>query len=133
MKGLLVQAVKRVTGKDGEPVIQLKTAFGGGKTHSMLALYHLLRGKAPLEKIPAVRPVLEEAGAGHLPVVHAAVIVGTALDPSRSRRPQNLPGITVNTLWGDMAAQLALSAGNPKLYDIVKEADKKGVSPALTP
>lgn len=129
MKGLLVQAVRRVTGKDGEPVIQLKTAFGGGKTHSMLALYHLLRGKAPLEKIPAVRPVLEEAGAGHLPVVHAAVIVGTALDPSRSRRPQNLPGITVNTLWGDMAAQLALSAGNPKLYDIVKEADKKGVSP----
>ena len=36
--------MKRVNGKDGEPVIQLKTAFGGGKTHSMLALYHLLRG-----------------------------------------------------------------------------------------
>ena len=39
MKGLLVQAIRRVTGKDGEPVIQLKTAFGGGKTHSMLALF----------------------------------------------------------------------------------------------
>ena len=75
MKGLLVQAVRRVTGKDGEPVIQLKTAFGGGKTHSMLALYHLLRGKAPLEKIPTVRPVLEEAGVGHLPAVHVAVLV----------------------------------------------------------
>lgn len=129
MKGLLVQSVRRVTGKDGEPVIQLKTAFGGGKTHSMLALYHLLRGKAPLEKIPTVRPVLEEAGVGHLPAVHVAVLVGTALDPSRSRRPQNLPGVTINTLWGEMAAQLALSAGNPRLYDIVKEADKKRVSP----
>ncbi len=129
MKGLLVQAVRRVTGKDGEPVIQLKTAFGGGKTHSMLALYHLLRGKAPLEKIPTVRPVLEEAGVGHLPAVHVAVLVGTALDPSRSRRPQNLPGVTINTLWGEMAAQLALSAGSPRLYDIVKEADKKRVSP----
>ena len=31
MTGLLVQALKRVRGKDGEPVIQLKTAFGGGK------------------------------------------------------------------------------------------------------
>mgnify|MGYP000252480343 CR=1 FL=1 len=81
MKGLLVQSVRRVTGKDGEPVIQLKTAFGGGKTHSMLALYHLLRGKAPLEKIPTVRPVLAEAGVGHLPAVHVAVLVGTALDP----------------------------------------------------
>lgn len=129
MKGLLVQSVRRVTGKDGEPVIQLKTAFGGGKTHSMLALYHLLRGKAPLEKIPTVRPVLEEAGVGHLPAVHVAVLVGTALDPSRSRRPQNLPGVTINTLWGEMAAQLALSAGSPRLYDIVKEADKKRVSP----
>lgn len=133
MKGLLVQSVRRVTGKDGEPVIQLKTAFGGGKTHSMLALYHLLRGKAPLEKIPTVRPVLEEAGVGHLPAVHVAVLVGTALDPSRSRRPQNLPGVTINTLWGEMAAQLALSAGSPRLYDIVKEADKKGSLQALKP
>jgi predicted AAA+ superfamily ATPase len=50
MKGLLVQAIKRVNGKDGEPVIQLKTAFGGGKTHSMLALYHMMRGVFPLKR-----------------------------------------------------------------------------------
>lgn len=129
MSGLLVQALKRVSGKDGEPVIQLKTAFGGGKTHSMLALYHLLRGMVSLDKIPTVRPVLERAGLASLPKVHAAVLVGTALDPSRSKRPQNLPGVTINTLWGEMAAQLALSVGDPKLYDFVKEADKKGISP----
>ncbi|WP_077072828.1 Swt1 family HEPN domain-containing protein [Mailhella massiliensis] len=129
MAGLLVQALKRVSGKDGEPVIQLKTAFGGGKTHSMLALYHLLRGTVSVDKIPAVRPVLEAAGLASLPKVHAAVLVGTALDPSKVKRPQNLPGITVSTLWGEMAYQLALSAQNPKLYDFVKEADKKGISP----
>lgn len=129
MAGLLTQALKRATGKDGEPVIQLKTAFGGGKTHSMLALYHLLRGKAPLEKIPNIKPVLETAGLSAMPAAHVAVLVGTALDPSRSKRPQNLPGVTVNTLWGEMASQLAISAGDPKLYDFVKEADKKGISP----
>lgn len=129
MAGLLTQALKRATGKDGEPVIQLKTAFGGGKTHSMLALYHLLRGKAPLEKIPNIKQVLEAAGLSAMPAAHVAVLVGTALDPSRSKRPQNLPGVTVNTLWGEMASQLAISAGNPKLYDFVKEADKKGISP----
>lgn len=129
MSGLLVQALKRVSGKDGEPVIQLKTAFGGGKTHSMLALYHLLRGMAPLEKIPNAKPVLESAGLSAMPAVHVAVLVGTALDPSRSKRPQNLPGVTIHTLWGEMAAQLALSTGDPKLYDYVKEADKKGISP----
>lgn len=129
MAGLLTQAIRRVSGKDGEPVIQLKTAFGGGKTHSMLALYHLLRGKISIDKVPAAKPLLQSIGLSSLPRVNVAVLVGTALDPSKSRRPNNFPGITINTLWGELAAQLAESAGNAKLYDYVKEADRKGVSP----
>ncbi|MEY8419384.1 DUF499 domain-containing protein [Oscillospiraceae bacterium 44-5] len=129
MTGLLEQALRRVSGKDGEPVIQLKTAFGGGKTHSMLALYHMLRGRTPIGKIPNIKPVLDRAGVASIPKANVAVLVGTALDPTKAKRPQNLPGITINTLWGEMAAQLAESAGDLKLYDYVKEADKKGVSP----
>jgi predicted AAA+ superfamily ATPase len=129
MTGLLEQSLRRVCGKDGEPVIQLKTAFGGGKTHSMLALYHMMRGRVSADKIPNVKPVLQRAGVSALPKANVAVLVGTALDPTKAKRPQNMPGITINTLWGEMAAQLADSAGNPKLYDYVKEADKKGVSP----
>jgi len=129
MAGLLEQALRRVNGKDGEPVIQLKTAFGGGKTHSMLALYHLLRGRVSIDKIPQLKPVLQQADVVSLPKANVAVLVGTALDPAKSKRPQNMPGITINTIWGEMAAQLAESTGNRKLYDHVKEADKKGVSP----
>lgn len=129
MTGLLVQGLKRVSGKDGEPVIQLKTAFGGGKTHSMLALYHMMRGRVSAEKISNIKPVMALAGVSALPKANVAVLVGTALDPTKARRPQNMPGITINTLWGEMAAQLVESAGNPALYDYVKEADKKGVSP----
>ena len=129
MTGLLEQSLRRVCSKDGEPVIQLKTAFGGGKTHSMLALYHIMRGRVSIDKIPNVKHVLERAGIAALPKANVAVLVGTAVDPTRPKRPNNMPGITINTLWGEMAAQLAESAGNPKLYDYVKEADKKGVSP----
>lgn len=129
MAGLLVQSLRRVGGKDGEPVIQLKTAFGGGKTHSMLALYHMMRGRVSIDKIPNIKPVLARAEVLSLPKANVAVLVGTALDPTKAKRPNNMPGITINTLWGEMAAQLAESAGNPKLYDYVKEADKKGVSP----
>lgn len=82
-----------------------------------------------LEKIPAVRSILDAAGVCSIPTVHTAVLVGTALDPSHSKQLQNMPGITVNTIWGEMAAQLALSVGDLELYDYVKEADKKGVSP----
>lgn len=129
MKGLLVQALRRVSGKDGEPVIQLKTAFGGGKTHSMLALYHLLRGRAPSKRTPNIKGVLDAAEIEHPPVCRVAVLVGTSLDPSKSKRPTDMAGITINTLWGEMAYQLAKDAGVPKLYDLVKESDKKGVSP----
>lgn len=129
MAGLLEQALRRICGKDGEPVIQLKTAFGGGKTHSMLALYHMMRGRVSINKIPNVKPVLQRAGISALPKANVAVLVGTALDPAKSKRPNNMPGITINTLWGEMAAQLAESAGNPALYDFIKESDKKGVSP----
>lgn len=129
MKGLLIQAMKRFSGQDGEPVLQLKTAFGGGKTHSLLALYHMARGGVALDKMPNLKAVMDEAGFKDLPKANVAVLVGTAMDPSRSKRPANLPGVTINTVWGEMAAQLAISAGKPELYDYVKEADKKGVSP----
>lgn len=129
MKGLLMQALRRVSGKDGEPVIQLKTAFGGGKTHSMLALYHLLRGRAPSNRTPNIKAVLDAAEIERPPVCRVAVLVGTSLDPSKSKRPTDMAGITINTLWGEMAYQLAKDAGVPKLYDLVKESDKKGVSP----
>jgi predicted AAA+ superfamily ATPase len=129
MTGLLEQALRRVCDMDGEPVIQLKTAFGGGKTHSMLALYHMMRGRVSIDKIPNVKPVLERAGVSSLPKANVAVIVGTALDPTKSKRPNYMPGITINTLWGEITAQLAESTGNPDLYNLIKESDKKGVSP----
>jgi hypothetical protein len=129
MTGLLEQSLRRVCGKDGEPVIQLKTAFGGGKTHSMLALYHMMRGHVNVDKIPNIKPVLERAGVSSLPKASVAVLVGTAIDPTKAKRPNHMPGITINTLWGEIAAQLAESKGDLKIYDIIKEADKKGVSP----
>ena len=128
MKGLLIQALRRVAGLDGEPVIQLKTAFGGGKTHSMLALYHLLRSRLLVDRIPNAAPVLEAAGLSEVPEVHVAVIVGTALNPAKSKRPADMP-ITVNTIWGEIAYQLASSSGKPELYEYVRDADRRGVSP----
>lgn len=130
MSGLLIQALQRIAGKGGEPVIQLKTAFGGGKTHSMLALYHMVRGKTSLEYIPSLKPVLDKAGLTELPKANVAVLVGTALDPTRKKNPANLPGYTVSTIWGEMAYQLVVSAEKPELYaKYIREADRKGVSP----
>lgn len=130
MAGLLVESLQRIAGKGGEPVIQLKTAFGGGKTHSMLALYHMVRGATSIEYISSLKPILDRAGLTELPRANVAVLVGTALDPTRKKNPSNLPGYTVSTIWGEMAYQLVTSAGKPELYaKYIRESDRKGVSP----
>ena len=122
MRRLLATTVKQVTGKDGEPIVQLKTAFGGGKTHSMLALYHLLSGEASIAQMEGAGQILDEAQVTELPTARFAVIVGTALNPART---QKVKGITTRTLWGNIAAQLGGQDG----YEIVKAADKKSVAP----
>jgi len=61
LKRLLVGGVRRIAGKHGDRVVQLQTNFGGGKTHSMLALYHLFSGATPSE-LAGVDAVLAEAG-----------------------------------------------------------------------
>ncbi|MCC6191936.1 MAG: ATP-binding protein, partial [Anaerolineales bacterium] len=125
MRRLLQSAARRVTGAGGEPVIQVKTAFGGGKTHSMLALYHLLGGQAPAERLAGVPELLGETGLDHLPQARLAVLVGTALDATRPRPVKGLKRVQVRTLWGELAAQLGGAEG----YALVETADKSGVSP----
>ena len=71
---MLVGAVRRVSGQGGDPVVQLQTNFGGGKTHSMLALFHLFSGAKPGE-MPGIDAVLQEAGADKLPAVKRVVLV----------------------------------------------------------
>jgi hypothetical protein len=119
---LLVTGVRRLTAQGGDPVVQLQTAFGGGKTHSMLALYHLVNGQIRLKDIPGGERIAEAIGDVDLPEAQIAVLVGTALDPSR---PREYLDATVHTLWGELAYQL----GGVEGYRMVEVADQKGVSP----
>ena len=122
MQQLLVSTVQRLAGKGGEPIVQLKTAFGGGKTHTMLALFHLLGQEASINQMEGTESIIRDAQVSKLPDVRLAVIVGTNLNPSE---PRQVNGLTVRTLWGDIAAQL----GGQEGYAIVRAADEKGVAP----
>ena len=122
LRALLVTGIRRLTAQGGDPVVQLQTTFGGGKTHSMLALYHLCNGQIKLGDIPGGELIGEEIGDVDLPEANIAVLVGTALDPAR---PREYPDVTVHTLWGEMAYQL----GGAEAYALVAQADQAGVSP----
>src|SRR5712691_11227668 len=75
LKHMLVGAVQRLSGQGGDPVVQLQTNFGGGKTHSMLALYHLFSGTKPAD-LAGIDAVLAEAGVRSLPKAKPVVLVG---------------------------------------------------------
>lgn len=125
MRRLLVTAVRRLAGDGGAPVVQLKTAFGGGKTHTMLALYHLLSRRTSANQMDGIEDIAREAGVDELPTARLAVIVGVDLSPSETR---TVNGITVRTLWGNIAAQL----GGEEAYAVVRAADESGVAPGAS-
>src|SRR3989338_6408517 len=122
MRLLLDSVIKRFVGKGGDPVIQLQTAFGGGKTHTMLAVYHLAKGAADPKSLPGIADILKKAQVSQLPKVHVAVLDGVKVSPSQ---PKKRGKISVRTLWGELAWQLGGEAG----YELVKDADAAGTSP----
>ncbi|MDX1927462.1 MAG: Swt1 family HEPN domain-containing protein, partial [Pirellulaceae bacterium] len=122
LRGLLMGAIARLSGNGGDPVIELQTNFGGGKTHSMLALYHMCSG-AKVADLPGLDVLAKEAGIDALPKAERAVLVGTALSAGQERVKKD--GTVIRTLWGEMAYQLHGKAG----YLMLEESDRNGTSP----
>lgn len=119
---LLVRALQRLEGAGGDPIVGLQTNFGGGKTHSMLALFHLFSG-ARLEELPNVEEVLQAAGVARAATARRAVLVGQAMSPAQPRTKPD--GTVTRTFWGELGWQLL----GPEGYALVAEADRTGVSP----
>ena len=122
LKELLETAVRRLAGRGGDPVVDLRTTFGGGKTHSMLALYHLFSGTPPQE-LAGVEDVLAKAGTDAVGTPKRVVLVGTKVSPGNPARKDD--GTEVRTLWGELAWQL----GGAEAFELVRADDERATNP----
>ena len=122
LKRMLAGAVRRLAGQGGDPVVQLQTNFGGGKTHSMLALYHLFSGASPSD-LTGVDVVLQEAESGLPEAVRRVVLVGNKISPGNPVTKDD--GTVVRTLWGELAWQL----GGREAFARIAADDENGTSP----
>ena len=122
LRRLLTGALRRIASGNGDPVVQLQTNFGGGKTHSMLALYHLFSG-GDAGALLGVDELLAAAGVAKLPKVRRVVLVGNKISPGNPSRKAD--GTLVRTLWGELAWQL----GGAKAFARVAEDDARATSP----
>ena len=123
LRDLLTLAVKRVSGQGGQPVISCQTNFGGGKTHSLIALYHLLSGISMAELPDDVADLVRRAGVSELPQVNRAVIVGNRFGAGETHPKPD--GTEVNTIWGEIAWQL----GGADAYDLIADSDRNRTNP----
>ncbi|MBN1287263.1 MAG: ATP-binding protein [Anaerolineae bacterium] len=116
LKALLGDVMGVLAGGRSDRVLQLRTPFGGGKTHTLIALYHLARARASLKDV-AWADLPNPGG------VRVAVIQGLALDPQAPRRVEG--GLQLNTLWGELAWQIGGAAG----YARVEAQDRARTAP----
>jgi len=132
LKQLLTGALLRLSGKGGDPVIELQTNFGGGKTHAMLALYHLFssplapsgRGVGGEGILPGMEPLFQEADVNEPPQnVNTVVLVGNKISPGQIH--QKPDGTQVRTLWGEIGWQL----GGKEGYEMMRAADESATNP----
>ena len=123
LKSLLSGAMQRLSGQGGDPVVELQTNFGGGKTHSMLALYHLFSGM-PTGELLGIDDLIASAEVAARPDhVKRVVLVGNKISPGNPSAKED--GTVVRTLWGELAWQL----GGKAAFDKVRQDDEHATNP----
>lgn len=122
LRDLIGRAVRRLAGDDNaSPVINLQTNFGGGKTHSMLSLWHIAAG-LPIAEFPQATQELLLASGYQGEKINRVAIVGNHFSPAGTTKAD---GTRVNTMWGELAWQL----GGPEAFAIVAQSDADRTPP----
>ncbi len=121
---LIDDALGRLVGSAAgkNAIIRLETGFGGGKTHNLIALYHICMGGVS-------QPVIQQfTGQNHPALapgsIKVAGVVGSDLDPTIGiHHPEY--NLTTFTLWGELAVQL----GGKEGYELVKQSEYTKAAP----
>jgi hypothetical protein len=128
LRSTLKGVLRRLAGHDdGVAITQMATVFGGGKTHTLLALYHVVAHGARIAHLEAVRELLAEAGLdASSPLLGGARVAAVDCAHISPSQPRTTPeGITLRTLWGEIAYRL----GGAPFYEIVRRSDEERVAP----
>jgi len=116
LKSLLDEVLKRLAGKGGAPVLKLMTPFGGGKSHTMAALFHAAGNRKALDVLPEAKGLAKPAD------VRVAVVDGQHFNAQQGKETD---GIRVKTLWG----WLALKLGGKAAYEEMRANDEERGTP----
>ena len=125
LRSVANRVIRALNGEETDNrVISLQTGFGGGKTHTLISLFHIAKAGKALISSPYTRAFLDENLTPKFEGAKVVVFTNNTTDVLQGRITED--GITVYTLWGELAYQLGGKAG----YEKIKENDIKRIAPA---
>ncbi|RYU92716.1 DUF499 domain-containing protein [Emticicia agri] len=130
LKNIAKTVLKGLNGKEDAEnrVISLQTGFGGGKTHTLISLFHLCRWGKGAASSPFMQDMLAFTGMPEFESANIAVFTNTTNDAANGRVAIDKDGskIHIQTIWGELAYQL----GGKEAYEIVRKNDEQLIAPA---
>ena len=128
LRDISTRVVQALNGEESENrVISLQTGFGGGKTHSLITLYHIAKsGKNILSKLDKGMKVFSGSVTPKFDNAKVAVFTNNTTDVTQGRGTEE--GFTIYTLWGEIAYQL----GGKVAYDQIRQNDIERTAPSAT-
>lgn len=126
LKSVAKTVIKGLNGKEDAEnrVISLQTGFGGGKTHTLISLYHICKWGKQAGKTSYADELFKHTGKPNFDNAKIAVFTNTTNDAANGRTTSD--GITINTIWGELAYQL----GGKEAYEIIRKNDEQLIAPA---
>ncbi|MGI9054644.1 MAG: DUF499 domain-containing protein [Pyrinomonadaceae bacterium] len=126
LKNIARNVIKGLNGKEDAEnrVVSLQTGFGGGKTHTLISLYHLCKMGKKAADSAEVSELVAYTGTPEFDSANIAVFTNKTNDPANGRETED--GVKIQTLWGELAYQL----GGKSAYAIVRQNDEQMSAPA---
>lgn len=126
LRNVAKTVLKGLNGKEDAEnrVISLQTGFGGGKTHTLISLFHLAKWGKNAINSSYTKELLSYTDAPEFESAHIAVFTNTTNDPANGRKAEE--GIHIQTIWGELAYQL----GGKEAFEIVRKNDEGLIAPA---
>ena len=124
IKELIRRVVQALNGKESQNrVISLQTGFGGGKTHSLISLYHVVKDSPVFRDLGVAQTILEPEDMPQFNNAKVAVFTQNTVNVVDGH--QVADGIITHTLWGELAWQL----GGREAYELVRNDDTQMIAP----
>ena len=126
LKNIARTVIKGLNGKEDADnrVISLQTGFGGGKTHTLISLFHLCKMGKKAADSAEVSELVEFTGKPEFDAANIAVFTNKTNDPANGRETED--SVKIKTIWGELAYQL----GGKAAYEIVRQNDEQMSAPA---